>query len=89
MSVGIDIGERVIILSELEADLVAGGIVVPHGVTAAGPATDPDFADPPALATPNDPWPAGSRVFTTDDVGLPTDLPPGSDAIVAAYTPGS
>ena len=83
--IGIDIGGRVVILSELETDLVAGSIVVPHGVTAAGPATDPTLPPPPPTA----PWPTGSRVFTTDDSGHPMDLPPGSEAIVAAYTPGT
>jgi hypothetical protein len=84
--IGIDVSGRVIVLQELQADLEAGGVEVPNGLTIAGPPTDPVFPPPLPGALPP-PCPDGSRLFTYDDDGNPSDLPPGALPIVAAYTP--
>ena len=83
---GIDVGGRVIYLHELEADLIAGGVPVPNGVSIVGP-SQPGATPPPLNAPPL--WPIGSVLFTHDDQGTPIDLPPEAEPIVAAYTPGS
>lgn len=82
---GIDVGERVIYLHDLEADLIAGGVAVPYGLTIIGP---PQPAGS-SLPLPNAPpfFPAGSRLFTYDDQGNAADLPPEAQPIVDAYTP--
>ena len=81
---GIDVGGRVIYLGQLQADLVSGGVPVPNGLTIAGPPRD-SSTPPPLNAPPL--WPQGSVLFTYDDQGAPTDLPPEAIPIVDAYTP--
>jgi hypothetical protein len=81
---GIDVSGRVIVLAELEADLEAGGVSVPNGLTIAAPASEPVFPPPAGPLPP--PCPDGSRLFTYDDEGNPTNLPPAAGAIVGAYS---
>jgi len=81
---GIDVGGRVIYLGELEADLIAGGVAVPNGISIAGPPASPP--DPPVL-NPQPLWPEGSLLFTYDAQGTAIDLPAEAQAIVDAYTP--
>jgi hypothetical protein len=86
--VGIDVSGRVIVPHEVEQEIEEAGIPLPHGLTVAGPAQPPP--DPTVVPDPNptpQPLPDGSYLFTHDDQGNPIDLPPGSDAIVATYTP--
>lgn len=85
---GIDVSGRVIILGQLEADLVGGGVSVPYGITIAGPSQkQPAQWPPPAPGAPPPPCPSGSVLFTYDAAGTPTDLPPEAQAIVDNYTP--
>lgn len=79
---GIDVSGRVIVLHDLQADLEAGGVPVPHGLTVQSP---PVEGMPPIPVPPE--FPAGSMLFTYDDQGAPTDLPPEAGPIVAAYSP--
>jgi hypothetical protein len=83
--IGIDVSGRVIVLADLEADLEAGGVPVPHGLTIAAPPSEPIFP-PPLPGAPPPPCPAGSKLFTYDDDGNPTDLPAAADPIVGAYS---
>lgn len=82
---GIDVSGRVIYLSDLEADLIAGGVPVPHGLTIAGPprASVPFPPPPPSAVLP---CTDGSKLFTYDDQGEPADLPPEAQVIVDGYT---
>ena len=82
--IGIDVSGRVIVLADLEADLEAGGVAVPNGLTIAGPPSEPVF--PPVAGPLPPPCPEGSVLFTYDDDGNPTNLPPAADPIVGAYS---
>jgi len=81
---GIDVGGKIIYLDQMQADLNAGGVPTPNGISIAGPHQD-DVSPPPLNAPPL--WPAGSLLFTYDNQGNPIDLPPEAQAIVDAYTP--
>jgi len=87
--VGTDVSGRVIVLSDLQNDLVAGGVSVPRGLTVIAPPQefDPNKVPPVPGALPP-PYPDGARLFTYDDQWQPSDLPPEAGPIVAAYTPG-
>lgn len=86
-AVGVDVSGRVILLGDLQADLIEGGVPVPNGLTIMGPpVTNPPFPPPPPGGPPA-PCPDGSRLFTYDDQGQPADLPPAALPIVDAYTP--
>lgn len=80
---GIDVGGRVIILGDLEAELIAGGVAVPNGLTIIGPPVTITKFPPP----PYPPLPTGTRLLTVDDNGHAADLPPEAEPIVAAYSP--
>lgn len=80
--IGLDVGGRIIVLDDLQADLVAGGVPVPYGLSIVGPPASHSFPPPIGLQ----PLPYGSKVFTYTDQGQPTNLPPEANAIVAAYT---
>lgn len=83
---GIDVSGKVIVLDELQADLIAGGVPVPNGLTIAGPPLDtPVFPPPPPGPPP--PCADGSLLFTYDAQGNPADLPPAALPIIDAYTP--
>lgn len=80
---GIDVSGRVIVLGDLQADLVEGGVDVPHGLTIAGPPLSAPIFPPPTGPVP---CPEGSLLFTYDDQGEPADLPPEALSIVEGYT---
>jgi hypothetical protein len=86
-SVGIDVSGRVISLDQLQAELEAGDVALPNGLTIAGPPQpfDPS-APPPLLGGPPPPCSDGSKLFTYDDQGNPADLPPEAVPIVNNYT---
>jgi hypothetical protein len=84
---GIDVSGLVIVPHELEQEIEAAGIELPHGLTVAGPAQP--APDPTVVPDPNptpQPLPEGSYLFTYDDQGNPTDLPPGAEDVVRNYT---
>lgn len=83
---GLDVGGQVIVLDELQAELAAGGVAVPHGLSIAGPKVSQSPPPPVPGALPA-PCPAGSVLFTYDDQGEPADLPPAAVPIVAAHSP--
>jgi hypothetical protein len=81
---GIDVSGRVIILHDLQAELIAGGVPVPYGLGILGPSVPPVL--PPPI--PPDPTlPQGSVLFTYDAQGAYVELPPEAEPIVAAYVP--
>jgi hypothetical protein len=80
---GIDVGGMVVDLGQLEADLVAGGVAVPYGLTIVGPSTPPVL---PPVVPPDPTLPEGSLLFANDAEGNLTDLPPAADVIVENYT---
>ena len=86
---GIDVSGKVIVLDQLEADLEAGGVPVPNGLTIVSPpvevAVPPQPQPVPAPGQPPPPCLDGSKLFTYDDQMQPTDLPPEAQAIVDGY----
>jgi hypothetical protein len=86
---GIDVSGRVIILDELQADLVAGGVAIPNGLTVAAPPQPYDPSVPPPPIGVPQPYPNGAKLFTYDDQGNPADLPPEAVPIVENYSPSS
>jgi hypothetical protein len=76
--VGLDVGGKVLNLSQLEAELGAAGITV-YGLTVEGPPNQPVTTEPDVHL------PAGSRLYTYDADANPTDLPTGSQAVVDAH----
>lgn len=78
---GIDISGRLLNLAQLQAELEAAGIAVPHGLMYIGPGRL-------KLGQPIDPHlPDGCRLFAHADDGNPIDLPPEAAAIVDAHVP--
>jgi hypothetical protein len=82
---GIDVSGRIIDLGQLEQDLTIGGVPVPNGLTVVGPSLSvPPIPVPPPPGL--QPFVDGSKLFTYDGNGDPTDLPPEAVPIVNAYT---
>lgn len=79
---GIDVGGRVIVLEDLQADLEEGGVPVPYGLTLHGPLQEGMPPIPPPAELP-----AGTILYTYDSSGNPVDLPPEAAPIVEAYSP--
>jgi hypothetical protein len=80
---GIDVGGMVVDLGQLEADLVAGGVSVPNGLTIVGPARPPVL---PPVVPPDPTLPVGSLLFANDAEGNLVDLPAEAEDIVRSYT---
>lgn len=81
-TVGIDVSGRQIAPYQLQQELEAGGVPVPHGLVLAGP----DRTEPVPYGT----FPVcvdGTYLFTLDEQGNPAALPPEADPIVAAHMP--
>jgi hypothetical protein len=82
---GIDVSGRVILPGELQQQIEAAGIPLPHGLTLHGP-----DKEPPPPGTPLNPTlPQGTYLYTYDDQGNPADLPPEAVPIVEAYSPSA
>lgn len=79
---GLDVSGRIIVLHQLQAELDAGGVPVPNGLTINGP-----HLSEPTAAMPPYPCGAGALLFTYDATGQPMDMPAGAQAIVDAHQP--
>lgn len=79
---GVDVGGRVIVLHDLEAQIETAGIPIPYGLSIVGP----PLATPPlpSVVSPA-PCPDGSLLFTYDAQGNPVDLPSEALSIIAEY----
>jgi hypothetical protein len=80
-----DVGGRVILPGQLQAQIEAAGIPLPGGLTIWGPPVplDPMHLPSTDISTP---LPAGTLLYTQDENGVPIDLPPEAVPIVNAYT---